>query len=334
MEEKREIKKVLIAGIAGAGGSYLAEYLVENHPEIEVQGITRWQGTSHERNLKKIANKIRLYKCDLADLSATVRAIQNARPDAVFHVASYANVREAFENPIAVLKDNIEGTINLFESFRIADIKPFVLLLSTSELYGDVDPKDIPITESHPLNPTNPYSVSKLAQDALGFTYFKAYNLPVIRARMFSYINPRRKDLFATSFAYQVARIEAGLQKELLHGNLEATRTLIDVRDVAEACWLAILKCKAGEVYNIGRTEPITIGKFLEILKSKARREIPSRIDERLLRPTDTTLVVPDSSKFQRETGWKPRYSFEDSVTYLLDYCREEVARELKEQSS
>ncbi len=144
---------------------------------------------------------------------------------------------------------------------------------------------------------------------------------------MFAYVNPRRSDLFATSFAMQVARIEAGLQKELLHGNLDSVRTIIDVRDAMESYWIALEKCRFGEVYNIGGATVITVGEFLALLKKKAKCEISSRVDPNLLRPTDVTLQIPDVSKFQTETGWKPKYSFEESVELLLEHCRKEVKR-------
>ena len=127
----------------------------------------------------------------------------------------------------------------------------------------------------------------------------------------------------------QVARIEAGLQKELLHGNLDSTRTLIDVRDAMESYWIATTKGKPGEVYNIGGKTIIKVGEFLDVLKKLAKCPIPSRVDPSLLRPTDVTLQIPDTSKFENETGWKPRYSFEESVAFLLEHCRSEVKKEL-----
>ena len=119
-----------------------------------------------------------------------------------------------------------------------------------------MDPKDVPIREETPLRPASPYAVSKVTQDMLGYTYFVAYRMPVIRTRMFAYLNPRRTDLFATSFARQVARIEFGLQKELVHGNVDSVRTLIDVRDAMRAYWDAALNCTPGEAYNIGGRPP------------------------------------------------------------------------------
>jgi len=164
-----------------------------------------------------------------------------------------------------------------------------------------------------------------VTQDLLGLTYFRSYKMKVIRTRMFAYINPRRADLFATSFARQVARIEAGLQKELMHGNLDSVRTMIDVRDAMEAYWLALQKCEPGEAYNIGGTTTISVGDFLKILKKLAKVEIPSRVDPQLLRPSDVTLQIPDVTKFINATGWKPRYSFEESVQHLLEYWRKQV---------
>ena len=204
-------------------------------------------------------------------------------------------------------------------------MNPVIQICSSSEVYGQVDPKDVPITEETAMRPASTYAVSKATQDLLGHTYFMCYGMQVFRTRMFAYLNPRRADLFATSFARQVARIEAGLQKELLHGNLESTRTLIDVRDAMKAYWVAAERAPAGEVYNIGGTTTITVGEFLDLLKSLAKVPIPSRVDPNLLRPKDVTLQIPTTEKFTKATGWRPQYSFEESVSFLLDHCRKEV---------
>ena len=305
----------------------MAEYIVNNHPEVEVHGIARWHSVSEKNNLENIADKATVHESDLNDLSSIVRVLKEVKPDGIFHLASHANVRASFINPIAVLSNNILGTANLFEAVRLAEIDPVIQLCSTSEVYGQVDPKNVPIKEDCPINPSNPYAVSKLAQDALAYTFFKSYGMKIIRTRMFAYLNPRRSDLFATSFATQVAKIEAGLQKELRHGNLDSTRTLIDVRDAMASYWVALEKCRFGEVYNIGGSTIITVGDFLTLLKKKAKCEIPSSVDPALLRPTDVTLQIPDVSKFQNETGWKPKYSFEESVGFLLEHCRSEVKK-------
>lgn len=318
------LARVLITGITGSGGSYMAEHAVGLG--AEVHGIARWHSTSTHKNLEAVADKATVHECDLNDLSSVVNTLKAVKPDAIFHLASHANVRASFTTPLAVLQNNIMGTANLLEGIRLAGLDPVVQLCSTSEVYGQVLPHEVPIKEDNQMRPSSPYAVSKVAQDLLGLTYFRSYGMKVVRTRMFAYLNPRRTDLFATSFARQVARIEAGLQKELTHGNLDSVRTIIDVRDAMDSYWVATEKGRPGEAYNIGGTKVISVGDFLALLKKLARKDIPTRQDPALLRPSDVTLQVPDTSKFERETGWKPKHSFEDSVAHLLDYWRKQVS--------
>ena len=320
--------RALITGITGSGGSYLAEYIVDRQPQVEVHGISRWHSTATADNLRAIADRVTVHECDLNDFSSVYSTLKAVLPELVFHIASHANVRASFTTPLAVVENNVMGTLNLLEAIRLAEIDPIVQLCSTSEVYGEVDPKNVPINEDCPINPSSPYAVSKAAQDMLGYTYFRSYGIKVIRTRMFAYLNPRRSDLFATAFALQVARIELGLQKELRHGNLDSVRTLIDVRDAMESYWLAAVKGRPGDVYNIGGATVIKVGEFLDLLKEKARCEIPSRQDPALLRPADVTLQIPDVGQFAKETGWQPRFSFAESVEHLLDHARAVAARE------
>lgn len=329
LTEQPPFQRVLITGVSGSGGSYLAEYMVHNHPELEVHGISRWHSTSNVDNLSDIRSKIILHECDLMDFSSVLATLLKSQPDIIFHLASHANVRASFETPLAVMNNNITGTANLFEAIRAAKINPIIQLCSTSEVYGQVRPDEVPILENTQMRPSSPYAVSKVTQDLLGYAYFTAYKMPIVRTRMFTYFNPRRTDLFATSFAMQVARIECGLQKELTHGNLDSVRTVLDVRDAMRAYWEAAVYCTAGEVYNIGGTKTITVGEFLDLLKLHAKIPIPSRTDPSLLRPADVTLQIPSTDKFEQATGWKPIYTFEESVAFLLDHCRKRVRLEI-----
>ena len=327
MKERRVFRRVLITGISGSGGSYLAEYLVHRHPEVEVYGLARWHSTALE-NLAAIRDKVTIYEADLLDFGSVFSVLQKVQPEAVFHLASHANVRASFETPSAVLNNNVVGTCNLFEAIRLAKLDPIVQLCSTSEVYGWVDPKDVPIKEGTPLRPVSPYAVSKAAQDLLGWTYFVSYKMRIIRTRMFAYLNPRRTDLFATSFAKQIAFIEQGLQKELVHGNLESVRTLIDARDAMRAYWEAVLYCQPGEVYNIGGTTTMTVGECLQRLIAMSTVPIPTRSAPLLLRPADVTLQIPCVDKFIKETEWEPWHPFEESLKDLLEYWRREAEHE------
>ena len=139
---------------------------------------------------------------------------------------------------------------------------------------------------------------------------------------MFAYINPRRGDIFSSAFARKVIEIERGEREVLTHGNLNSIRTLIDVRDAMESYWVASQKCEYGVPYNIGGTTSTSVGDFLELLKSRSTIPIKSTVDKNLLRPVDVTLQIPDTSKFYSTTNWKPKYSLEESVDFLLDYYR------------
>jgi len=315
------MKRALITGIAGSGGSHLAEYLVDNE-DVEVHGISRWHSTTSNSNLKRISKDIIMHECDLNDLSATIRAIEASKPDYIFHLAAHANVHVCFSNPIAVLQNNINNTINLFEAIRIVGIDPVVQFCGTSEVYGQVDPKNTPITEQHPLQPVNIYAVSKLTQEKIASSYFHSYGTKVVLTRMFAYINPRRGDIFSSAFARKIVEIERGEREILTHGNLNSIRTLIDVRDAMESYWVACQKCEYGIPYNIGGNSVISVGEFLEQLKKQAKVPITSQVDPKLLRPVDVTLQVPDVSRFYDASGWTPKYSLEESVDFLLDHYR------------
>lgn len=324
MTKPRKIQTVLITGISGSGGSYLAEYIVNNHPEVQVHGISRWHSTTVD-NLKNIRSKITMHEADLTDMASIILVLQKVQPDAIFNLAAYANVLTSFMTPTAVMYNNVLGTSNLFEAIRILNIKPIIQHCSTSEVYGQVDPKNVPITEETPFRPTSPYAVSKTTQDLLAWSYFIGYKLPIIRTRMFTYLNPRRTDIFASAFARQVARIELGLQKELVHGNLDSIRTMIDVRDAMRAYWEALLYCKPGEVYNIGGTTTMKVGEFLDKLIALSTVPISTRLDPTLLRPADVTLQIPSVKKFIAATKWQPEYTFEESMRNLLAHWRKQA---------
>ena len=324
-----KINKVLITGISGSGGSFLSEYIVENHKEVEINGISRWHSTSNNRNLINILDQVNIIECDLNDFSSIYLALKKIKPDVIFHLASHANVRASFDTPNVVLSNNINGTNNLLEAVKLLSIDPIIQICSTSEVYGQVLPDEVPIKETAQLRPASPYAVSKVAQDLLARTYYNNYKLKVIITRMFSYLNPRRTDLFATSFAKQIAWIELGLEKTLYHGNLNSIRTIIDVRDAMRAYWEAVIYCDYGEAYNIGGTSKITVGKFLDKLISLSSVNIPTKLNKSLLRPTDVTLQIPNTAKFESKTGFKTQYNFDQSLKNLLDYWRIEARKEV-----
>jgi GDPmannose 4,6-dehydratase/GDP-4-dehydro-6-deoxy-D-mannose reductase len=315
-------ENILITGITGSGGSYLADYILEFHPRVNIYGLHRWHSTGSLSNIEHMKNRINIIECDLLDLSSIIRALKISKPTRIFHLAAFANVRKCFDTPLAVINNNIMGTANLLEGIRLECPDAVIQICSTSEVYGN--PLLFPMTEDHPQVPVNPYAVSKQTQERLAYAYFKSFGLRIIITRMFAYINPRRRDLFATAFAYQIAQIEKGNKQILEHGNLDSIRTLIDVRDAMRSYWIASEQCDFGVAYNIGGNDVLSVGDFLDILIKHAKIEIKTFQDPKLMRPIDVTKQIPDASKFNALTGFKCKYSLDESVDFLLECMRKQ----------
>ena len=317
----RNFKRILITGITGSGGSYLAEHILKKKNKIKIFGLYRSKGYLSYLK-KKHKKKINFFNVDLKKYNNLKSIINNIKPDLIFHLASNADVRESFDKPIELTNNNNLITSNLLEVIRALKLKPLIIICSTSEVYGSVEKKDMPINENQPTNPINPYAVSKLFQDFIAQVYIKSFNFKIIITRMFSYTNPRRDNLFQTSFAKQISLIEKGKLGTLKHGNLQSVRNFIDIDDAMEAYWLAAKKGKIGEIYNIGGEKIISVKSFLNELIKLSKTKINKVPDKKLFRPLDINLQVCDSRKFKKDTGWKPKVNFKVSINKLMLECR------------
>lgn len=318
--------KAFITGITGFAGSHLADYLLAEHPEVEISGILRWR--SQRSNIGQLEGKVQLLEADLRDLTSIHGVLEKIRPDFIFHLAAQSYVPSSWTAPNDTLTTNISGQTNLFEAVRLIDgLDPVIQIACSSEEYGMVYPEETPITEDNPLRPLSPYAVSKVAQDLMGYQYFQSYGLKVIRTRGFNHTGPRRGHVFVTSnFARQIARIEAGLQEPVLKvGNLEAVRDFTDVRDMVRAYWLAVNRATPGEVYNIASGDPITIRELLDRLLALSTADIRVEQDPERMRPSDVEILIGDASKFRKETGWAPQIPFDQTLRDTLDYWRDRL---------
>ncbi len=313
-------KKVFLTGVTGSGGSYLAEYITNNTNCI-IDGSTRSWNDGNHKNLRKLKDKINLIYLDLTDFPALFVYFDNNRPDYVLHIASLASIKHAIEAPYHTIKNNIDITLNLLEALRILKNKdgynPITVICSSSEVFGNPDIKYIPLKEDAPLAPANSYSCSKLFQDSISNVYHTNYGLNIIRTRMFSYLNSKRKDLFASSFAYKILDVKNGKRKFVDHGNLSSIRSLICADEAAESYWVAATKGKIGQVYNIGGIEQISVGGVLQKLIELSGVEIPTKENESLLRPKDISIQIPDITLFTNDTGWKPRRNLNESINHF-----------------
>ena len=318
--------KILITGITGMVGSHLAEYVLENHPDVEIHGMLRWR--SPLDNIRGIMDRVTLHHADLHDLNSLIVLLEKAQPDRIFHLAAQSYVMDSFEMAADTIHINVIGTTNLLDAVRRTGLDSLIHICSSSEVYGQVLESEVPIRESNALRPASPYAVSKVGEDMIAMQYFLSYGIKTIRTRMFTHTGPRRGDVFAESaFAKQIAQIEAGIHPDgiLKVGNLDSVRTFADVRDAVRAYWQLLEKCTPGDVYNIGGDETMTVGEMLNMLISFSSSDIRYEISPALLRPSDVTLQIPDTSKFRNQTGWKPKFTVKETMQALLDYHRARI---------
>lgn len=317
--------KILITGISGFVGSHLADFLL-NAGGHEVFGTIKWR--SDRQNIRHFQDKITLVECDIKDAFAMQKLVQEVRPQRIFHLAAQSYVPFSWSTPQETISTNVIGEVNLFEAVRLARISPLIHIAGSSEEYGMVNADEVPITEKNPLRPLSPYGVSKVAQDLLGYQYFKSYGMQIVRTRAFNHTGPRRGEVFVTStFAKQVAEIEKNKREPVLRvGNLDAVRDFLDVRDVVRAYALALEKGEPGDFYNIASGKGMKISEILDQIINLAGVKIRVEQDPSRMRPSDVELLIGSAEKFRKKTGWKPEIPFEKTLKDLLDYWRARIS--------
>ena len=320
------MNNVLITGATGFVGSHMVDYILK-HTEDKIYATKRWMEDTS--NVEHIDNeRFEFIDCDLLDGLSIKRAVEISKPDKVFHFAAQSFPEVSFKTPVITLQTNTIGTTHLFESIKESDYNPVIVSVSTSEVYGMPKEDEIPIKETNPIRAANPYSISKVGHDLMSQYYYNAYNMKIITTRMFSHEGARRGKEFAlSSFAYQIAKGERSGDYVVKHGNLDSVRTYNHIDDAIEAYWLCSEygEKRYGEVYNIGGDETCTIGEALDMLISKSDKPFKKELDKDRLRPTDITLQIPCTMKFQKHFNWKSEKSLSDICDDLLNYWRKKV---------
>lgn len=316
---------VLITGITGFAGSHLADYILDSHPDVDVYGMIRWR--SRMENILHIQNRLRLVEADLKDMASLKKCLVEVQPERIFHLAAQSFVPTSWKCPAETFAINAIGQVNLFEAVLSLGMSPKIQIAGSSEEYGHVNSDEVPMKETNPLRPLSPYAVSKVAQDLLGWQYYKSYGLKVVRTRGFNHTGPRRGEVFICSnFAKQIVEIEKKKREPVIHvGNLEAKRDFTDVRDMVRAYWMSLEKGEPGDVYNLGTGKTYSIKEVLDMLLDISGVDVSIEIDPNRLRPSDVPVLLADSTKFKTLTGWEPRIPFRQSLQDLLDYWRERI---------
>ncbi len=318
---------ILITGGTGFVGSHMIDYILDNEIDVRVYATKRWMEDT--KNLDHINDdRFEFIDCDLIDGMSVQRAIEISKPNKVFHFAAQSFPEVSFKIPVITLQTNVIGTTHLFESIKDSRYNPTIVSISSSEVYGNPNEDEIPITEENPIRPANPYSISKVGHDLMSQYYHKAYGMKIITTRMFSHEGARRGKQFAlSSFAYQIVQNEKLIKNDcqIKHGNLDSVRTYNHIEDAIKAYWLCSESRRYGEVYNIGGDYTCTVGEALDMLisKSKISDALTKLLDKKRVRPTDITLQIPSSDKFREHFGWKPEKDLTHICDDLLNYWRE-----------
>ena len=326
-------KRAFITGITGMVGSHLTDFLLA-HTDWEIVGLCRWRSPldniSHLVPLINRQERIHLVYGDLRDSASIDYVMKETKPDYVFHLAAQSFPQTSFTSPLDTYETNIQGTARVLEALRHHKPDAIIHVCASSEVFGRVPKEKLPINEHCTFHPASPYAISKVGTDLIGRFYAEAYHMTIMTTRMFTHTGPRRGDVFAEStFAKQIALIEKGSIPPIVKvGNLNSLRTIADVRDAVRAYYLLVTHQPiAGEFYNIGGTYTCTIKAILDYLiaLSPMKDTIKVAVDKERLRPIDADLQVPDTTKFERHTGWKPQIGFEKTMQDLLQYWRQRV---------
>ena len=310
--------RILITGASGFIGRYLSAYAQsQGH---EVTGTYLAESELSARDLPKAG--VRWIPLDMQNPTRIGEVLAECRPDAVFHLAAQAYAKKAWNDPLDTFRTNVLGTISLYEALRRNPPREGTLLTASASAYGI--PKELPIRESAPLNPTNPYGVSKACQELLSQQYSLNFDLRIVRARLFGTTGPGKTGDALNDFARQVAAIERTHQPGILRvGNLSTKRDVQDIRDAVRALWLVFERGVPAEPVNVGSGNNYSIGWIAETLARLSHVAVEIRQDPTLMRPTDEPANQADVSRL-RALGYSSSFPFERTIADSLEFWRQE----------
>ena len=324
------MKKVLITGISGMVGSHLAELLLSK-TKWKIIGMVRWNSKFDNINNILENKKLLLETADLTDSISINKLFKKHKPNLIFHLAAQTYPKVSFDNPLETYNTNINGTTRILEACKEYCPKSKIHVCSSSEVYGRVKKKDLPINENVKFHPASPYAISKVGTDLVAQKYALSYGMNIFITRMFTHTGPRRTDFFhESSFAKQIALLEKSnkKKKEIFVGNLNSLRTYADVRDAVSAYYLLMKskKTKKGDVFNIGGDKTCKVRETLNyLIKLSNLNNIIIRTDQKRMRPIDADLQIPDTRKFNKIVKWKRKFSYSDTMLDLLNFWRDKI---------
>jgi GDPmannose 4,6-dehydratase len=317
-------QRALITGITGQDGSYLAELLLGKG--YEVHGVIRRSSSFNTERIDHIYQdphetdvRLTLHYGDMTDGSQLARLIRITAPDEIYNLAAQSHVAVSFQQPEYTGDVDGLGTVRLLEAIRESGVQTRLYQAGTSEMFGGAPP---PQNEDSPFVPRSPYAAAKVYAYHMVRNYREAYGMHACTGILFNHESPRRGETFVTRKTTRaVARIVAGLEDKLYLGNLDAKRDWGHARDYVEAMWLMAQRDEPAD-YVIGTGKTHSVREFCERAFAHVGLDWERfvELDPRYLRPTEVEHLEADAGRAMTELGWKPKVTFDELVTEMVDH--------------
>ena len=317
------MKSAFITGITGQDGYYLTKFLLDK--DYVVHGTIRRSSTFNTSRIDSLISKyssdkkINLYYSDLLDSSSLNNLINTIEPDEVYNLAAQSHVAVSFKNPVYTTQTGTLGSVSLLEAIKNLDKKTKFYQASSSEMYGGKE--EIKLNEKSAFNPLSPYAASKVFSHKMTKLYRESYDLFCVNGILFNHESPHRGETFVTrKISRAVARISMGIQKKLTLGNLDSSRDWGFAGDYVEGMWMMMQHDKPDD-WVLATGETHTVPEFVELAFKEFNLDFGEYVEtsEKYLRPNEVNFLLGDSSKAQKELGWKPKTSFEDLVKMMVE---------------
>ena len=320
------MKKFLITGFSGFVSRHFCEYLEHNEIRSFIKGIDVHYPDFKQESFKNI--QFDFERIDLLDQGKVENIIFEFQPNYIVHLASFSSVAFSWKEPILSFQNNTNIFLNLLEAVRKSNISARILSVGSSEEYGNVVEKDLPLREDHPLKPVSPYAVARVSQELLSNIYVHGYGLDIVMTRSFNHIGPFQKDIFVVpSFVKQLVQLKkhGTAIKELITGDITIIRDFIDVRDVVSAYYLLLTKGEKGDTYNVCSGKGWSLKKIIDIICNMLGTKVTIRTDPSLFRPSDNKIIIGSNEKLKTKLQWQAQYTIEQSLNDMIRYWEEQV---------